>query len=119
MPGGFAAAGVTNARRAPTSVKTAARARLLQAARAGRKPDPEQARPVRMVEYQVEDRGNATDRELFCLLTTLTDPLTHPAPLLAYTYAERRDEFLVQGERETDSEHLVNCGTRPGVARAA
>lgn len=64
-----------------------------------------------MVEYKVEDRGNATDRELFCLLTTLTDPLTHPAPLLAYTYAERRDELLVQGERETDSERLVNCGT--------
>lgn len=58
--GGLAAAGVTNARRAPPPVKTAARARLLQAARAGREPDPERARLVRVVEYEVEDRGNAT-----------------------------------------------------------
>ncbi len=71
--GDFAAAGVTNARRAPPSVKTAARARLLQAAGAGRKPTPNRPGwygwgvPSR-------NRGNATDRELFCLLTTLTDP---------------------------------------------
>jgi hypothetical protein len=71
------------------SVKTAARARLLQAARAGQETDPERARLVRVVEYEVEDRGDTTDRELFCLLTTLTDPATHPAPLLAHTYAER------------------------------
>ena len=71
------------------SVKTAARARLLQAARAGQEVDPERTRLVRVVEYEVEDRGDKTDRELFCLLTTLTDPLTHPAPLLAHTYAER------------------------------
>ena len=71
------------------SVKTAARKRLLQAARAGRETDPERARLVRVVEYEVEDRGDVTARELFCLLTTLTDPLTHPAPLLAHTYAER------------------------------
>jgi hypothetical protein len=71
------------------SVKTAARARLLEAARAGREPDPGRARLVRVVEYEVENRAAAADRELFCLLTTLTDPLTHPASLLAHTYAER------------------------------
>jgi len=70
-------------------LSTAARARLLEAARAGREPDPERARLVRVVEYEVEDRGNAADRELFCLLTTLTDPVAHPASLLAHTYAER------------------------------
>jgi hypothetical protein len=43
-----------------------------------------------VVEYEVEDRGNAADRELFCLLTTLTDPVTHPAPLLAHIYAGGR-----------------------------
>jgi transposase IS4-like protein/DDE family transposase len=70
-------------------VKPAARARLLEDARAGRKLDPGLARIARVVEYEVPDRGTDAERELICLLTTITDHASAPAPLLADAYHQR------------------------------
>jgi hypothetical protein len=41
--------------------------------------------PVRVVEYQVEGQGD----EIFCLVTTLTDPDEVPAAELADAYRQR------------------------------
>ena len=67
------------------------RAQILEAARSG--DDLEEfegrARLVRVVEYEVPDRGIDGQRELFCLLTTLLDARCAPAALLAAAYHER------------------------------
>lgn len=70
-------------------LKAAARARLLDDARAGRELDPDHARLVRVVEYEIPDRGFDAERELICLLTTITDHASAPAPQLASTYHQR------------------------------
>jgi hypothetical protein len=72
-----------------TSAK--ARAEILEAARAGGDLEEcqERARLVRVVEYEVPDRGKDGERELFCLLTTLLDARRAPAALLAAGYHER------------------------------
>jgi hypothetical protein len=72
-------------------VSAKVRARILQAARAGDdlQEFDEQARLIRVVEYEVPDRGTDGQRELFCLLTTLLDARSAPAALLAAAYQER------------------------------
>jgi hypothetical protein len=70
-------------------VKSTARIRLIEAARRGEELDPDQARYVRVVEYEVPDRGVDADRELICLITTLTDLAGSPAPDLAQAYHQR------------------------------
>jgi hypothetical protein len=44
---------------------------------------------VRVVEYEVPDRGDTHSRELVCLLTTLLDPRQAPALDLAEGYHQR------------------------------
>lgn len=61
----------------------------LEAARAGADLDPERARVVRVVEYNVTDReGNGTG-ELIAVLTTLTDSAEASAEDIAALYASR------------------------------
>ncbi|MER5918437.1 IS4 family transposase [Streptomyces sp. NPDC001982] len=70
-------------------VKNTARTRLIEAARRGGDLDPDQARYVRVVEYEVPDRGVEADPELICLITTLTDLTDAPALDLAQAYHQR------------------------------
>jgi hypothetical protein len=70
-------------------VKGAARTRLLEQARAGGELNPELARTVRVVEYEIPDRATDAERELVCLLTTITGLASAPAPLLADAYHQR------------------------------
>jgi transposase IS4-like protein/DDE family transposase len=77
-----------------------ARTRILSAAKTGDDLQGEDAaRLVRVIEYEVPDRGEKGDRELICLLTTITDPREAPAPDLAEGYHQRwehesgNDEF--------------------------
>lgn len=55
------------------SVSAARRAAVVEQAMAGADIDGEQARLVRMVEYYFDGRTDPADRELICLLTTITD----------------------------------------------
>jgi Insertion element 4 transposase N-terminal len=72
-------------------VSPKARAAILETVRAGGDLEgfEERARLVRVVEYEVPDRGKDGERELFCLLTTLLDARSAPAALLAAGYHER------------------------------
>ena len=68
------------------TVSSEQRADLLDRARAGRRPDPGEARVVRVVEYYVDGRGPDTGKELICLLTTITDHRRASAGRLAEGY---------------------------------
>ena len=84
-----------------------ARQAVIEAARAGQDLDPEHARLVRVVEYTVPDReGSGTD-ELICLITTITDPRSAPAHLLAEAYHQR-------WEHETGNKQLKTYLRGPG-----
>jgi Insertion element 4 transposase N-terminal len=62
---------------------------LIAAAQDGGDPDEDQARPVRVIEYDVPDReGDGTD-ELIVLVTTITDYRQATAGALARAYHER------------------------------
>jgi hypothetical protein len=65
--------------------KTGGRARqaLLEAARAGQDLAQDQARYVRVVEYEVPDRDGDGKGEVIALVTTITEMTAAPAPLLA------------------------------------
>jgi hypothetical protein len=62
------------------------------AAYAGREFDTAHARVVRVVEYDVPDRGDPAKRELICLLTTIIDPRDATAEELAYAYHQRWEQ---------------------------
>ena len=81
-----------------SSVRGAAREHLLRAAQSGEALPPEQARYVRVVEYDVPDRGEEQGREPVCLLTTTTDPGRAAAPLLAQAYHQRWEHELANKE---------------------
>jgi hypothetical protein len=84
------------------------RERVLTAVRAGQDvPDLERARLVRVIEYQIPDRGVDGERELICLLTTITDPTQAPAEILAQAYHDR-------WEHETGNNQLKTCLRGPG-----
>jgi hypothetical protein len=84
------------------------RDRVLAAVRAGQDvPDPGRARVVRVIEYQVPDRGEDDKRELICLLCTITDPQLAPAELLAQAYHDR-------WEHETGNNQLKTYLRGPG-----
>jgi hypothetical protein len=61
-------------------VKGAARQELTDAARAGEDLDPQKARYVRVVEYEVPDRAGGGKDELIALVTTIADLRQAPAP---------------------------------------
>jgi hypothetical protein len=83
------------------------RDRILAAARAGHDIDEQKARIVRVVEYQIPDRGNDADRELICLLTTIREPGDAPALVLAQGYHDR-------WEHETGNDQLKTHLRGPG-----
>jgi hypothetical protein len=87
--------------------KGAARQRILDAARAGQDPDPQKARYVRVVEYEVPDRAGDGKDELIALVTTITDLRQAPAPALAAAYHER-------WEHETGNAQLKTYLRGPG-----
>jgi hypothetical protein len=81
-----------------SAVRGAARERLLRAAQGGDALPPERARYVRVIEYDVPDRGEEATRELICLLTTITDPGRAAAPVLAQAYHQRWEHELANKE---------------------
>jgi hypothetical protein len=82
-----------------------ARQALTSAARAGEELDEEQARPVRVIEYEVPDRGGGS--EMITLVTTITGMTAAPAPLLAEAYHQR-------WEHETGNAQLKTHLRGPG-----
>lgn len=80
---------------------------LLTAARRGEDLDQDQARVVRVIEYEVPDReGNGKD-ELIALVTTILDFREAPAAVLAAGYHER-------WEHETGNKQLKTYLRGPG-----
>jgi hypothetical protein len=71
----------------PKITRAASRGRLIEAARNGEDLDPERARRVRVVEYEVPGRDG--QNELIALVTNLTDFREAPAAALASSYHER------------------------------
>lgn len=88
-------------------VKGAARQRITAAARAGEDLDPEKARHVRVIEYEVPDRAGDGKDQLIALVTTITDLRQAPAPALASAYHER-------WEHETGNAQLKTYLRGPG-----
>src|SRR5712692_9473792 len=70
-------------------IRGKARTALIEAARAGQDLDEDQARYVRVIEYQVPDRDGDGKGELIALVTTITQMAAAPGPLLAKAYHER------------------------------
>ena len=89
------------------TVKGTARQKLVDAARAGEDLDPQKARYVRVVEYEVPDRAGDKKDELIALVTTITDLRQAPAPALASAYHER-------WEHETGNAQLKTYLRGPG-----
>jgi Insertion element 4 transposase N-terminal len=86
---------------------------LIEAARRGEDLDPDQARAVRVVEYDVPDREGDGKDELIALVTTITDRRRAPAAVLAQAYHER-------WEHETGNAQLKTSLRGPGkILRSA
>src|SRR6266849_1480159 len=77
-----------------------ARQKLIEAARAGEDLDPDKARCVRVIEYEVPDREGDGKGELIALITTITDLREASAGALAQAYHQRwvRHEVAVRRE---------------------
>jgi hypothetical protein len=88
-------------------VRGGARQKIVDAARAGRDLDPERARYVRVVEYQVPDREGDGKDEIIALITTITEFRDAPAPALAAAYHER-------WEHETGNKQVKTFLRGPG-----
>ena len=88
-------------------VRGTARQKVTDAARAGEDLDPDRARYVRVVEYEVPDRAGDGKDELIALATTITDLRQAPAPALASAYHER-------WEHETGNAQLKTYLRGPG-----
>ena len=88
-------------------VRRPERERIIAAAHAGADIDAERARIVRVVEYEVPDRGDDAARELICLLSTIVDPTDAPAVMLAQGYQ-------VRWEHETGNQQLKTYLRGPG-----
>ncbi len=66
-----------------------AREKIIGAAKAGEDLDEDQARRVRVIEYEVPDRDGDGKDELIALITTITGWPEAPAGLLARAYQQR------------------------------
>jgi hypothetical protein len=84
-----------------------ARQALMAAARAGEDLDEEQARYVRVIEYEIPDRDGDGKGEVVALITTITEMTAAPAPLLAEAYHQR-------WEHETGNAQLKTHLRGPG-----
>jgi hypothetical protein len=88
-------------------VKGGARQKLIDAARDGEDLDPDRARYVRVIEYEVPDRKGDGKDELIALITTITGFRDAPAPALAAGYHER-------WEHETGNKQVKTFLRGPG-----
>jgi Insertion element 4 transposase N-terminal len=88
-------------------VKGSARQKLTDAARAGQDLDPEKARYVRVVEYEVPDRDGDGKDEIIALITTILGFTDAPASVLAAAYHER-------WEHETGNKQVKTYLRGPG-----
>ncbi len=88
-------------------IRGKARTALIEAARAGQDLDEDQARYVRVIEYQVPDRDGDGKGELIALVTTITQMAAAAAPLLAEAYHQR-------WEHETGNAQLKTYLRGPG-----
>jgi hypothetical protein len=88
-------------------VRGNARQALIEAARAGQDLDQDQARYVRVIEYEVPDRDGDGKGELIALVTTITEMTAVPAALLAEAYHQR-------WEHETGNAQLKTSLRGPG-----
>jgi hypothetical protein len=88
-------------------IRGKARQQLIDAARAGEDLDEDQARYVRVVEYQVPDRDGDGKGEVIALVTTITQMTAAPAPPLAEAYHQR-------WEHETGNAQLKTHLRGPG-----
>jgi hypothetical protein len=88
-------------------IKGKARQALIEAARAGQDLDEDQARYVRVVEYEVPDREGGEKGEVIALVTTITEMTAAPAPSLAQAYHQR-------WEHETGNAQLKTYLRGPG-----
>ena len=89
------------------SIRGKARTGLLDRARAGEPVDDEQARIVRVIEYQVPDRDGGGTGELICLITTIVQHGVVPAATLAAAYQQR-------WEHETGNDQIKTHLRGPG-----
>ena len=85
-----------------------ARNKLIAAARAGEDLDPAQAMRVRVIEYEIPDRGGDGGGELIALITTITDPAAATAQELARAYCQRWEEETGNDQLKT---HLRGPGS--------
>ncbi len=83
-----------------------ARNTLIAAARAGEYLDPAQAMQVRVIEYEIGDRGGSG--ELIALITTITGPAAASAQELAAAYCQRWEEEAGNDQVKT---HLRGPGS--------
>ena len=88
-------------------IRGKARQALIEAARAGEDLDEDQARYVRVIEYEVPDRDGDGKGEVIALITTITQMTAAPAPLLAEAYHQR-------WEHETGNAQIKTCLRGPG-----
>ena len=88
-------------------IRGKARQALIDAARAGEGLDEDQARRIRVVEYEVPDRDGDGKGEVIALVTTITEMPAAPAPLLAQAYHQR-------WEHETGNAQLKTHLRGPG-----
>ncbi len=88
-------------------VRGKARQALIEAARAGQDLDQDQARYVRVIEYEVPDGDGDGKGELIALITTITEMTAAPAALLAEAYHQR-------WEHETGNAQLKTSLRGPG-----
>ncbi|MGH3708936.1 MAG: hypothetical protein ACRDRQ_12735 [Pseudonocardiaceae bacterium] len=89
------------------TIRGAARARLIEAARRGEELDSARAVAIRVVEYTVADREGSGTGELIALITTITDPTLASAERLAAAYHQR-------WEHETGNKQLKTHLRGPG-----
>jgi len=83
------------------------RAALLEAAGRGDDLEPDRARYVRVVEYEVPDRDGDGNDDLIVLVTTIADTRLAPARELALAYHQR-------WEHEAGNAQLKTCLRGPG-----
>ena len=88
-------------------LRTARREKIIEAMRHGVDIDPEIARPVRVIEYDVPDRAGAGHEELIVLLSTILDPEAARADELAVAYNERWEQETAHDQLKT---HLRGPG---------
>jgi hypothetical protein len=88
-------------------VRGKARQKLLDAARTGEDLDPQKARYVRVIEYEVPDRVGDGKDEIIALVTTILEFPDGPAAVLARAYHER-------WEHETGNQQLKTYLRGPG-----